>query len=104
MSTYSIIYVFENDAIANKFAEVFALNSANVKFLDLKLENEFEQKFSSYVGNNNINLNISIEEVDCIARELKRGKAAGVDNITCEHLLFYHPIVLSTITKLLTSF
>ena len=38
--------------------------------------------------------------MDEIIRNLKRGKAAGMDKITCEHLQYSHPIVISCITML----
>ena len=38
--------------------------------------------------------------IDTIIKNLKRGKAAGPDNLSCEHLQYSHPIVCCTITLL----
>ena len=49
---------------------------------------------------NRVNITFNIGLVEKIVSQLKRGKAAGEDNISCEHLQFSHPIVLSLITRL----
>ena len=44
---------------------------------------------------------LNVEETDRIMRSnLKRGKAAGIDNITTEHILFAHPALSSHLTAL----
>ena len=40
-----------------------------------------------------------VELVDKIIIELKKNKAAGLDNLTAEHLQFSHPIVVSVMCK-----
>ena len=40
-----------------------------------------------------------VELVDKIITELKKNKAAGLDNLTAEHLQFSHPIVVSVMCK-----
>ena len=41
-----------------------------------------------------------VELVDKIITELKKNKAAGLDNLTDEHLQFSHPVVVSVMCKL----
>ena len=43
-----------------------------------------------------------VELVDKIITELNKKKAAGLDNLTGEHLQFSHPIVVSVIVRFLT--
>jgi len=43
---------------------------------------------------------IEVETVDEIINKLTRGKAAGLDNLTCEHLQYCHPVVISCLTML----
>ena len=42
---------------------------------------------------------INVEILENIISKLARGKSAGCDNITIEHLQYSHPIVLCTIAK-----
>jgi len=49
--------------------------------------------FHTYSGDNFDCNCINVELVDKMIRELKRGKAAGLDGLMAEHLDFYHPIV-----------
>ena len=44
----------------------------------------------------------NVELMDKIITELKRNKAAMLDNLTAEHLQFSHPIVVSVMCKLST--
>jgi len=46
------------------------------------------------------NSDIDVELIERLIRNLDRGKAAGKDLLTCEHLLYCHPIIIVTITKL----
>jgi len=59
----------------------------------------FDKSFLNYVGNTS-ELIFDIATVDDVIRKLKKGKASGVDNITCEHLQYSHPIVCSCISML----
>jgi hypothetical protein len=47
-----------------------------------------------------MDLKFDIYSVDYVITNLKRGKASGFDNISCEHLQYAHPIVSSCITML----
>ena len=46
-------------------------------------------------------LNVGV--VDIIVKELKNGKAAGRDDLTCEHLKNSHPVLICILTKLFTN-
>ena len=39
-------------------------------------------------GNTDIDTLLSVEDIKCAVRNLKKGKAAGVDNIVAEHIHF----------------
>jgi len=43
---------------------------------------------------------VNVELVDRCMNKLKRGKAAGLDGLTSEHLLYAHPVVVTLITHL----
>ena len=44
---------------------------------------------------------MSVEEVDTVIRShMKRGKAAGVDNISLEHIVYSHPAVVWHLCRL----
>jgi len=49
---------------------------------------------TSYVGDYFPSPFVDIELVGDVVKSLVKGKAAGVDTLTCEHLQFCHPIVL----------
>ena len=46
------------------------------------------------------NLLFDVELVDASIRSLKRGKAAGLDELTAEHLIHCHPALCSILTRL----
>ena len=41
-----------------------------------------------------------IELIDTIIYNLKKGRAAGTDHLTAEHLQFFHPTITTVLTKL----
>ena len=43
---------------------------------------------------------VSVELVDKMVTSLKDGKAAGIDNVTSEHIKHSHPIIITLLTKL----
>ena len=45
-----------------------------------------------------------VELLSRLINSLKRGKAAGLDELTCEHLQFSHPVVVSILVKLFNLF
>jgi len=48
--------------------------------------------------------NFSVELVNDIVMKMTNGKAAGLDNLSCEHLKYSHPILITVLCKLFTLF
>jgi len=46
----------------------------------------------------------TVELLDRLLDQMKNGKAAGLDNITCEHLKYSHPILITILCKLFNLF
>ena len=65
-----------------------------------EVRNSFLDRLKHYEGDNFQHESISVEMVGTLIDKLKKGKAAGIDNITCEHLQYSHPIVTCILTKL----
>ena len=75
-------------AIADKFATVFhSACQPNSWTRHEELNKEFEQKFKSYVTNENFVNNISTSLIRCSLEKIQRGKAAGPDGLMAEHLV-----------------
>jgi hypothetical protein len=85
-----------NQEIADNFAVFFSQiyndNAVGVNSI-------WENRFSNYHGDN-LEIKFDIFTVDNAIRKLKKGKASGVDSISCEHLQYAHPIVCSCIVTL----
>ena len=87
---------FKIDGIAQHFRDVFSSvvqpNSPNA---NARLHHAFTQKYYNYTySGDSFDCNcINVELVDKMIRELERGKAAGLDGLMAEHLVFSHPIV-----------
>ena len=48
-----------------------------------------------YTGNTDIiDTLLSVEDIECAVRNLKKGKAADVDNIVAEHIVNSHPCLI----------
>jgi len=57
--------------------------------------------YSTYTGSSfDAESAINVELVDSIIRGLKRGRAAGADGVSAEHLLFSHPLLCVLLTIL----
>ena len=54
-----------------------------------------------YVGDcNDVNSEFSVELIDNIISEMSKGKAAGIDNLTIEHVQHAHPIIVTILKRL----
>jgi len=71
--------------------------NSNVRHESLKAN--FQQQFDRYPDSSSL-LYCSVDLVDSCVRQLKRGKAAGHDELTTEHLLYAHPILTVLLTLL----
>jgi len=64
-----------------------------------ELKSEFLSKFNTYLDHSSIQP-CTVELVDSCIRRLKRGKAAGHDELTVEHLVHAHPILVVLLSLL----
>ena len=90
------------NAIAAKFAEHFAESCfPNCDLRNAQLKADYEAMRTKYVGLLYSDDHVfDVELVDKIITGLKKNKAAGLDNLTAEHLQFSHPIVVSVMCKI----
>jgi len=92
----------DRQEIAEHFAQHFsaACSSANAERA-AELKCEYNEKRSRYCGLPLLNENkIDVELIDEIINNLQRGKAAGLDSLTAEHLHFSHSILFNILAKL----
>jgi len=91
----------DNKIIADKFATFFSkIYNCTDDNIGLDTFNTiFERRFSNYCGDK-LELIFDIATVDDVINNLKKGKASGGDNISCEHFKYAHPIVCSCVTML----
>ena len=86
----------DENSIANRYADVFSavcVPNSGVKHSELC--EEFFALYAGYDQKLDINPNLSSELVgNCVAK-LKRGKAAGLDGFTVEHVIFSNPVLLT---------
>ena len=85
----------DSSQIANTFAAVFARACTNNSIeASVKLYNEYELCKQEYVkvSTSEDTAMIDIELINKSISCLKRGKAAGLDGIEAEHLVYAHPI------------
>ena len=82
------------DTIAEKFA-VFFNNcySCNNVYQKESLENEYSKLRKKYFGFPSSDISFDTELVSKVITELKRGKAADIEGLSNEHLIFSHPIL-----------
>lgn len=86
--------------IANAFCDYFSKNCRpNNSGVHEKHRTEFMEKFNAYVCDTDPCF-LSSEDVGNALSKLKLGKAPGVDFITTEHLIYSHPVVITTMSKL----
>lgn len=88
------------DIIVSHFAETFSKNQGCSLHLQHYFSNEFKTRLAAYVGDYCRNPLVDVDLVESVILRLPRGKAAGLDTLTCEHLQFSHPIVACVISKL----
>jgi len=88
--------------IANEFAKSFEKAcSCNSKVKNSKLCTEFIKAKNSYrVKYAKSEYDFSVEMVNKMVDQLALGKAAGIDNLTVEHIKNCHPIIIVVLTKL----
>ena len=88
--------------IANKFCDHFsAAYSAHNRDTADALSREYFNERERYVGHSlSYSDNFDTELIDNIINDLKRGKAAGLDGLCSEHLIFCCPIISCILASL----
>ena len=92
----------DSEYIANCFANHFIKSCANLTDEgSKKLRESYREARGSYVGSPFCTDYVfDAELVENIIFKMKRGKAAGLDNITAEHLQNCHPVLPALLSKL----
>jgi len=89
-----------NSDIAEKFSNFFCnVCSPNDNNLHKQSDMELTSEFKKLQGDNGF-YSVCIDDIDLAVKSLKKGKAAGFDNLTVEHILHAHPVALSCIKLL----
>lgn len=89
--------------IANNFQIHFsALSEANNPVMADSLQSEFNRRIACYCGYpiSSIKTTFTTEAVSKIIDSLSKGKAAGLDGITAEHVMYCCPILSCILAKL----
>ncbi len=60
----------------------------------------FEEQFNSYPVYLHSSQRLNVELVDKVVFNMKKGKAAGADGLTIEHIQYAHPSVLLILSNL----
>jgi len=96
----------DNSVIVNTFANYFAsscspFNHFRNDAFKLQCQELREQNNGSPLVHRNL---FDVRLINNLINKMVNGKAAGLDNLTSEHLKFSHPIVVCILTKLFNSF
>jgi hypothetical protein len=88
--------------VACAFERFFAdQGRANISAKSIELEERAITLHSGYVGAFcSPGKLITVEDVSTCAESLKRGKAAGLDGLVVEHVMFAHPVIFTILSKL----
>jgi len=96
----------DNATIAENFAKHFEkICTPHSPARNDELKAEYLHMRSEYCGSPLLDSEtFDVQLVDELVREMKNGKAAGLDSISCEHLKYSHPIVIVVLCKLFNLF
>jgi len=97
--------IVDGAIIVNNFAKHF--EACCKPFSDKRNEElkvQYDKSRMAYIGDPLFGNPFDVELIDKLVSNLKNGKAAGLDNLTCEHLKHSHPILTSILTKLFNLF
>ena len=94
--------VFDKKDVAELFGEYFASNSVPSEPCNSTYKCKLLKDLSNKMYCDSLLLfdNASVEMIDCIVADMKRGVAADVHNISIEHIQKAHPIVILLFVKL----
>ena len=92
--------------IAESFAEHFRKTCTSVnEGQSNRLRSMFRDRRRDYVGSPLLDeYMFDVELVDTILSQMKRGKAAGLDELTIEHLVNSHPVLVAILNKFFNLF
>jgi len=66
---------------------------------------QYDTVTAQYCGSPVIKVHqFDVELIGSLISSMKNGKAAGLDGLSCEHIIFSHPIVVSILSKLFNLF
>ena len=99
----------DHGCIADTFADIYAACAQpHRSHCCDKLHQQFQTRYNCYSGDKlDAAGAISVEMVDSVIRNMKRGRAPDPDGITAEHLLYSHPllcVLLSALFRLMLVF
>lgn len=93
----SVDGVVGDSNIADVFKNFFSLVcTANNTLIHDNFESEFNA-VRNQMPSDSLNFVFDLEDIEHAMGSIKRGKASGFDGISIEHILFAHPIVLSSL-------
>lgn len=91
---------YDKQVIVNNFAKYFhSLTDPAVNEQERKLESEYHALRLMYSGDYFVPPTVDAELVGSCLSYFERGKSSGPDNVSAEHLMFCHPIVVSILSK-----
>jgi hypothetical protein len=98
--------IADDKIIVNKFAEYFEQVCTPFNFArNEECKASYEKTRINYFGFPIADKDkFDVELLSNIVSGMKNGKAAGLDDLTCEHLKFSHPIVIVILCKLFNVF
>lgn len=92
--------------IVSNFANYFescCMPFSNERNIELKAQ--YEERRADYVGCPlSINQVIDVELLSTLIARMKKGKAADLNELSCEHLMYCHPIITIILSKLFNLF
>ena len=91
----------EDSDIANSFADNFKdIYQPNSVLCNEKWKASFLSKFDAYDNKHISDECFSVKKIAEHVKMLKRGKAAGVDTLTAEHIIFASPVLYNLLQLL----
>jgi exonuclease III len=91
--------------VADNFSNHFQKSCTNLSGSSSRLADQYNVMRSNYVGDPILEeLSFDAQLIEQVINNLKRGKAAGLDNLTAEHLQHCHPLLPGVLAKLFNYF
>jgi exonuclease III len=96
----------DSSQVAEKFSSHFQNSCSNLSLSgSAELSNQYCTMRSKYIGSPYLNVyDFDAQLVEQVICDMKRGKAAGLDDLTTEHLQYSHPLLPCVLAKLFTLF